>query len=178
MISRRSDDESARRALRQAAGELYARLLAPAERLIARAERVVIVPDGALHVLPFAALASDRGRRRGEPIVAWKPLHTVVSMTVYAELEGRQQRRHGVMPVRTAAVGAACAAGCANPGVRGSTGVRGRRRAPAAMRAARERCRMDAPGWTRDGGTENGHADRSRRPGSGVSERGCGVRRG
>ncbi len=66
------------------ARKLYALLLAPAEASLASAERLLISPDGALQVLPFAALA-----RPGEPLgflaQEW-PVHYVLSATLYAEL--------------------------------------------------------------------------------------------
>ncbi len=66
---------------------LYDALLRPAEPLIARYERILILPDGPLHTLPWAALV--RGVRNGKPeyLVEWKPIHTAVSATVYAELK-------------------------------------------------------------------------------------------
>ncbi|HEY2737926.1 MAG TPA: CHAT domain-containing protein, partial [Thermoanaerobaculia bacterium] len=66
---------------------LYRELVEPAERWIAAGDRVVLVPDGPLHLLPFAALIRGDGRY----LVEWKPLSTVLSGTVYAEL--KKQRR-------------------------------------------------------------------------------------
>jgi CHAT domain-containing protein len=66
---------------------LYRQLVEPAERWIAAGDRVVLVPDGPLHLLPFAALTRQDGRY----LVEWKPLSTVLSGTVYAGL--RKQRR-------------------------------------------------------------------------------------
>ncbi len=74
---------------------LYETLLKPAEPLIARSDRLLILPDGPLHTLLWAALA--RGVKGGRPqyLVEWKPLHTAVSATVYAELrKSRRQNRH------------------------------------------------------------------------------------
>ncbi len=64
---------------------LYETLLQPAEPLIAGYERLLILPDGPLHTLPWAALAL--GARKGLPgfLVEWKPIHTSISATVYAE---------------------------------------------------------------------------------------------
>jgi CHAT domain-containing protein len=50
----------------------------------------VLVPDGPLHLLPFAALI----RKDGRHLVEWKPLSTVLSGTVFAEL--KKQRRNAV----------------------------------------------------------------------------------
>jgi CHAT domain-containing protein/Tfp pilus assembly protein PilF len=66
---------------------LYNLLIEPAEKQIAAGERIVLVPDGPLHLLPFAALI----RKDGRHLVEWKPLSTVLSGTVFAEL--KKQRR-------------------------------------------------------------------------------------
>jgi CHAT domain-containing protein/Tfp pilus assembly protein PilF len=66
---------------------LYNLLIEPAEKWIAAGERIVLVPDGPLHLLPFAALIQKDGRH----LVEWKPLSTVLSGTVFAEL--KKQRR-------------------------------------------------------------------------------------
>ncbi len=69
--------------------ELYNLLLKPADSVITVSDRLLIVPDGPLQILPFAAL-----RRNGQQyLVEWKPLHSVVSATVYAEL---RKMRHSV----------------------------------------------------------------------------------
>ena len=60
---------------------LYRLLVQPAAGALAGARRIVISPDGPLHTLPFAAL-----RRGDRYLVEWKPLHSVLSATVYAEL--------------------------------------------------------------------------------------------
>ena len=51
------------------ARRLYDLLVAPAERAIAAADRVLIVPDGPLHSLPFGALVQEAGRI-GRPALA------------------------------------------------------------------------------------------------------------
>ena len=67
---------------------LYDALLAPAAQRIGRSERLFIVADGPLHHVPFAALR----RPNGKYVVEWKPVHSAVSVTVYATLqEGRGQ---------------------------------------------------------------------------------------
>lgn len=63
---------------------LYRELLGPGEAALAGSRRLLISPDGPLHALPLAALV-----RRLQPLeylAEWKPLHVVVSATVYAEL--------------------------------------------------------------------------------------------
>jgi CHAT domain-containing protein len=70
---------------------LYDQLVAPAEPWIAAGNRVVLVPDGPLHMLPFAALL----RKDGRYLIEWKPLSTVLSGTVLAEL--KKQRPNGAV---------------------------------------------------------------------------------
>ncbi|HTC94732.1 MAG TPA: CHAT domain-containing protein [Terriglobales bacterium] len=71
------------RAFAIASQALYRSLVAPAEGTISGATRVLIVPDGPLQILPFAALLRDRKHY----LMEWKPIHTAVSVTVYAELK-------------------------------------------------------------------------------------------
>lgn len=69
--------------------QLWELLIAPAAPWISRAQRVLISPDGPLQTLPFAALV-----RPGEPVfflAEWKPVHTVLSATLYAELKRGQR---------------------------------------------------------------------------------------
>jgi len=64
--------------------DLTETLLAPAADRIAGADRVLICPDGPLHYLPFGALADPAG---GESYwIETKPIHHVISMSVYREL--------------------------------------------------------------------------------------------
>jgi len=82
-----SGDSRLAEAVRATASALSETVLGPAAGAIASAERLLIVPDGPLHVLPFAALA-DPGSREFRWLVEAKPIHSVVSMTVYQELLG------------------------------------------------------------------------------------------
>ena len=82
---------------------LYELLVEPAQDVVATGDRVVLVPDGPLHRLPFAALireiggssvsagsasgASISNGRSWQYLTEWKPLHSVLSATVYAELQ-------------------------------------------------------------------------------------------
>lgn len=75
--------------LRQQGVLLYQQLLAPAAGFLQRADRLLVIPDGPLHLLPFAALRSRRGY-----LAESKPVHTVLSATVYAELK-RARAPHG-----------------------------------------------------------------------------------
>lgn len=73
-------------ALPREARELYDLLLRPADARIAAAARILVSPDGPLHTLPLAALVRD-----SRFLAEQKPVHTVISATVYAEL--RRSRR-------------------------------------------------------------------------------------
>src|SRR6185295_17173670 len=75
--------------LQAEARRLYALLVRPAEPQIAGAQRILLSAAGPLHTLPFAALM-----RGDEYLIQWKPIHSVVSATVYAELtRSRPPRR-------------------------------------------------------------------------------------
>jgi CHAT domain-containing protein/tetratricopeptide (TPR) repeat protein len=73
---------SDRAALQVRARRLYKLLVRPAERKITGARRILVSPDGPLHTVPFAALI-----RENRYLVEWKPIHSVLSATVYAELK-------------------------------------------------------------------------------------------
>lgn len=81
------------------ARQLYDLLIKPVEAAVTTSQRLLVVPDGALNALPFAALL----RSRNEYLVEWKPLHTVVSASVYAEL--KKERRHAAKQVELVAFG-------------------------------------------------------------------------
>jgi CHAT domain-containing protein/Tfp pilus assembly protein PilF len=65
--------------------ELYRILVEPAKESIAASDRILISPDGPLHALPFAALVTDE--RTTRYWIETRPLHIVVSGTLYAELK-------------------------------------------------------------------------------------------
>ncbi len=70
--------------------QLSNQLLAPASALIGRAQRLIVVADGALHYLPFAALpdpSAPAGSSR--PLVASLALSKVSSLTVLDDLRRR-----------------------------------------------------------------------------------------
>ena len=71
-----------------AGARLYDLLMRPARDIVAKADRILISPDGPLHSLPFAALSSAQPGRAGRRyFIEDKPLHIVISATVYAELK-------------------------------------------------------------------------------------------
>ncbi|HEX4959692.1 MAG TPA: CHAT domain-containing protein [Thermoanaerobaculia bacterium] len=77
--------------------KLYDLLIAPAAPWIGKAERILISPDGPLHVLPFSALV-----RPGKPaqwLLEWKPVHTVLSATLYAQLKAGRRPQAGGGPL-------------------------------------------------------------------------------
>ena len=70
----------------QQAQQLYQHLLKPLQDVADDASQLLIVPDGPLNVLPFAALV--RRVENGEPqyVAKWKPTLLANSVTVYAQL--------------------------------------------------------------------------------------------
>jgi CHAT domain-containing protein/Tfp pilus assembly protein PilF len=66
-------------------------LLLPAAAAIDRAERLLILPDGPLHLLPFAALAAPTASDARGYLGELRPLHVAASATVFAEL--KKERR-------------------------------------------------------------------------------------
>jgi len=75
------------------ARELYEALLGPASREIASSQRILLMPDGPLHLLPFGALLP--GGRKALPIGLQKPISVIPSMTVYAELKSGARKATG-----------------------------------------------------------------------------------
>jgi CHAT domain-containing protein/Tfp pilus assembly protein PilF len=70
------------------ARSLYRTLIGPVADLVERSERVLILPDGPLHRLPFGALIRDTDR--GQYLAEWKPLHSALSLTVYGTLRASE----------------------------------------------------------------------------------------
>ncbi len=79
-VTQQTDSKPGRGRAALAAG-LYDRLLAPADAILRRHQRLLISPDGPLHRLPFAALV-----RKGKYLAEWRAFHTVASGTLYAGL--------------------------------------------------------------------------------------------
>lgn len=74
---------------------LYRNLVAPVADLVGESERVLILPDGPLHRLPFGALVRNTpggAAAGGQYLAEWKPLHTALSLTVYGTLRAADGR--------------------------------------------------------------------------------------
>ncbi len=84
-----------RQALSELAQQLYHLLIEPAAEEVGEAERLLIVPDGSLHLLPFAALERSEDPSKGRFLGVDKPLHTSTSLSVWAEILGRRNRPGG-----------------------------------------------------------------------------------
>ena len=84
---------------------LYDLLLAPAEDRVAASDRLLILPDGPLHTIPWSALMRGGAPADSRYLVEWKPIHTAASATVYAELEKRRGGRQTAAPIELAAFG-------------------------------------------------------------------------
>jgi CHAT domain-containing protein len=78
---------------------LYRSVLQPVEPLLAGADRLLILPDGPLHAVPWAALVRDPAPadpatgRSWQFLVEWKPFTVALSATVWAELASWRGRR-------------------------------------------------------------------------------------
>lgn len=82
------DRTGAHQSLAPLGRDLYHLLVEPVEAIIDPEQRILVLPDGPLHLLPWRALI----REPGQYLVEWKPVHIALSATVYAELK---QDRHG-----------------------------------------------------------------------------------
>jgi CHAT domain-containing protein len=90
--------------LQSLARELYTALVGPAEAQMAGARHVLVVPDGPLHRLPFAALVRpDAGETSNAPyLVRWRPVFQAPSLSTYARLR-RERGLKGTPAVLLAA---------------------------------------------------------------------------
>ncbi len=90
---------------------LYLTLVEPAADRMAQSARVLLVPDGPLHHFPFAALIREitpdgpEAVRDGQYLAQWKPLHSVLSATLYAQLRERRRGSSDGSNLRLAAFG-------------------------------------------------------------------------
>ncbi len=84
---------------------LYDLLLKPAETRIDRSHRLLIVPDGPLNTLPWSALVREAAAGKPVYLAEWKPISTVVSATVYAELKKTRRDGAGIAATQLVAFG-------------------------------------------------------------------------
>jgi CHAT domain-containing protein/Tfp pilus assembly protein PilF len=77
--------------LQASARRLGSLLLGPVAGPLARAERVLVLPDGPLHLVPFAALADPTAAQGLRYLVEATPVHVAASVTVSAELAKRRR---------------------------------------------------------------------------------------
>lgn len=85
---------------------LYKNLLGSVEDRIETSERLLIIADGPLHYLPWAALRRDAPGGESQYLVEWKPCHLALSLTVYSELLKQRRKAGGnPPPVQIAAFG-------------------------------------------------------------------------
>ena len=82
--------------LQQVSRQLSDELLRPVASRIARAERLLILADGPLHLMPFAALADPVAAGGFRYLVESKPVFKAASATVFAELTKRRTARRDV----------------------------------------------------------------------------------
>jgi CHAT domain-containing protein len=94
------DDRSNVEEISRQGQALYDLLLRPAEPLLASGQRILISPDGPLHILPFAALVRD-----GRFLAEWKPIHFVLSATAYAEIKKQRRPEPDRAPIKLVAFG-------------------------------------------------------------------------
>jgi len=98
LIQRGRSDPKQLDPLLRLGSELYGTLIRPAENDIARSQNLLILPDGALHVLPFGALVRSAKAKEGRYLIEWKPIHKAMSATVYTELKKARERAVAAPP--------------------------------------------------------------------------------
>lgn len=77
--------EKAQQDLERRAQLLYEKLMSAVDDLLVGADRLVILPDGPLHQLPFAALIRKGSEGSAQYLGAWKPLRKTLSMDLYGQ---------------------------------------------------------------------------------------------
>jgi CHAT domain-containing protein len=87
-------------ALQQRGRHLYDLLIRPAKPRLAKAQRLLVSPDGSLHSLPFAALVSGN-----HYLAESKPIHIVASATVYKEIKATRSKKPSTAAMDFLAVG-------------------------------------------------------------------------
>jgi CHAT domain-containing protein len=94
------------------AKDLYRELLQPVSSVLNKSDRIVIIPDGPLHLLPWGAMirkigtSQENQSRNWQYLAEWKPISTVLSATLFAELmKSRRQPEHESISSTIAAFG-------------------------------------------------------------------------
>ena len=72
--------------------QLFQDLIAPAKQEIEASSRLLVIPDGPLQKLPFNLLL-EKNDKVSRYLVEWKPMASVVSATIYAELKQQKTSR-------------------------------------------------------------------------------------
>lgn len=80
-----------RQELDATASRLYELVLAPVEEQVAAADRLLLSPDGPLHLLPFSVLRVGGHTDDGRYLLQWKPLHLAASATLWSWLRERRE---------------------------------------------------------------------------------------
>ncbi len=95
-----------KRSFEALAKSLYASLIEPVVERVEPSARLLILADGPLHYLPWAALLRDTAEGNAQYLLEWKPLHLALSATVYAELRKLRREDDGSpTPVQLTAFG-------------------------------------------------------------------------
>jgi CHAT domain-containing protein len=78
--------------LDQIARQLYILLIHPVETAIQTSDRVMILPDGPLHSVPWGLLVRPipDSDQREQYLVEWKPFHIALSASLFSELKARR----------------------------------------------------------------------------------------
>ncbi|MCP3957494.1 MAG: CHAT domain-containing protein [bacterium] len=120
-----------------AARSLYDTLIGPIEDMLSESERILILGDGPLHYMPWAALIRETPGG-GRFLAEWKPVHLALSATVFGELKKlRRESSEGQSITRIAAFG--------DPSYPGRSIAAGRHLDPG-IRSVTERCSFDFDG--------------------------------
>jgi len=93
------------------ARSLYKDLLQPVSSVLEESDRILIISDGPLHLLPWGAMIRETGPspenqgRNWQYLAEWKPISTVLSATLFAELKKSRRQSDRESPPTLAAFG-------------------------------------------------------------------------
>jgi CHAT domain-containing protein/Tfp pilus assembly protein PilF len=108
--SRRSVSEAVADPMIGEARRLYKKLIEPLADLVEGSRRILVLPDGPLHLLPWGALIHNlpssgmQDGRAWQYLAEWKPISIALSATVYAEIKKGRRDTSGT-PVDLVAFG-------------------------------------------------------------------------